>query len=696
MFRRSVLARKSAVRLLDLFLADIFSNFPYVNGHLFDEKIKIPKITSDIKYYLFATPSDLPNFNWSKINPTIYGSVFETLFTSTNSEKTSADKKRQLEEEQTQREGGIHFTTVSNIHKVIDNLFLNDLYAEFASCKKNPEKLLALQNKIANLKFFDPACGSGNFLTESYISLRRLENKILQELGDGDIKVSINQFFGIEINNFAVELAKLALWISELQMANETAEILGKKINPLPLKNFANIFEGNALTLDWKNICPQPNYIFGNPPFVGKTFQTPQQKADIKHFFKNASVDYVACWYKKTFDFLNFCEPKITDKSISANQKFDKNNFCEPKIECAFVSTNSICQGEQVPEIFATAPIIINFAYRTFTWDSESNDMAAVHCVIIGFANFHRDKKIIFDGDNKIFAKNINYYLLDAENYFITKRQKTLQNFIPKMFYGSKPADGGFLILSEDEKNILIEKFPDAKKFIKNLIGAKDFLHNEKRFCLWLVDATPADIKKIPPIYDRIKKVAEFRLNSKKIQTQRDAETPYLFQEIHHTEKNFILFPRVSSENRKYIPIDFLDKNFIASDANFIIPDANLFLFGVLESSVHMIFTKTFCGRLKSDFRYSNTLIYNNFPFPDKNFEKISLTAEKILQVRKKYSDSTLAELYDENLMPKDLRDAHKKNDLAVMEAYGFDKNLSEDKIVAELLKLYQNFCGGK
>ena len=669
----------------DPYLSDELKIFPYVNGGLFaEEKIEIPNFTDEIKKFFF---DEVENFNWSGISPTIFGAVFESTLNPA-----------------TRRTGGMHYTSIENIHKVIDNLFLDDLHEEFfqiKNSKKNRKKnLLDFQNKLANLKFFDPACGSGNFLTESFISLRRLENEILKELLgekillgelDNPIKISIKNFFGIEINDFAVSVAKTALWIAELQMMTETQEIIHRDLNFLPLKSYANIFEGNALHMDWTKILPHDiNFIFGNPPFVGKTFQTSAQKADIKKFFKNSSVDYVACWYKKTFDFLNFCEPKITDKSISANQKFDKNNFCEPKIQCAFVSTNSITQGEQVPEIFATAPIIINFAYRTFTWDSESNEKAHVHCVIIGFANFHREQKIIFDGDKKILAKNINFYLLDAENFFLIKRNFPLQKFIPNIFNGSMPRDGGNLILSEDEKNFLIKKFPDSKKFIRPLIGSREFLHNEKRFCLWLVDATPAEIKKIPPIYERIKKVKEFRSASKKAQTRKLSEVPQLFAEIRFSKENFLFFPQVSSGSRKYIPIGFFDENFITVSPNFFIPNADLFLFGVLESKVHMIWTKTFCGRLKSDFRYSAQIIYNNFPFPEKNFEKISATAEKILEVRKKYSDSSLAELYDENLMPKDLRDAHKKNDLAVMEAYNFDKNFSESEIVAELMKLYQ------
>ena len=502
-----------------------------------------------------------------------------------------------------------------------------------------------------------------------------MENEILKELlgekillGDFDnpIKISINQFYGIEINDFACSVAQTALWIAELQMAQETQKIIHKNLNFLPLKNFINIFEGNALDLDWQKICPNPNFIFGNPPFVGRTYRTREQVADIAKFFTYKDVDYVACWYKKSADFIQ-----------------------NTKIECAFVSTNSITQGEQVAAIWKNLPVEINFAFRTFVWSSESENMAHVHCVIISFANFSRKQKIIFDGDNKIFAKFINPYLLDAPNFFLQNRTKPIQKNTPQMFFGNMAADNKNFSLTEDEKNILIKKYPDAKKFIKILIGGREFLHNEKRFCLWLVNATPSEIKKIPPIYERIKKVREFRLNSsfKKI-----ADRPHEFRDLKNP-KNFIAIPQVSSEKRFYIPMGFLDENFIATTQLQIIPDADLFLFGILESSVHMIWTKSFCGRLKSDFRYSATLIYNNFPFPevDKNLrEKISATAENILEIRKKYN-SSLADLYDENLMPKDLREAHKKNDLAVMEAYGFEKNLSEAEILQRLVDLHKN-----
>ena len=605
---------------------------------------------------------------------------------------------------ETQRKGGMHFTSVKNIHKVIDPLFLDDLHEKFLKIKrKHKNKFAALKNfqeEIANLKFFDPACGSGNFLTETYISLRRLENQILEEmkkilgeLPENPVKVSIENFFGVEIYSFAVAVAKTALWIAENQMLQETKILTEKNLYELPLKKITNIHCANALTLDWEKILPDDlDFIIGNPPFIGKTFQTREQKADLEKFFSTKDLDYVACWFKKSADFMLAKNP---DEKISVIQKFDKNNFCNTKIECAFVATNSITQGEQAATVWENLGVEINFAHRTFKWTSESDNMAAVHCVIISFATFARKQKIIFDGDKKIFAKNINGYLQDAPNVYIKKRKIPLQKNIPPMFWGNKPTDDGNFLLTESEKNYFVEKYPESEKFIKKFLGAEEFINGKKRFCFWFKDVPLEKIKKFPEIYRRVEEVKNFRKKSKKISTKKSAETPQLFQEIRQTKKNYILVPAVSSENRKYIPIDFVDAEIICSNANFMIPDANLFHFGILTSSVHMIFVKNFCGRLKSDFRYSATIIYNNFVWCEQsaeNVEKISKTAEKILSVRKKFSDKTLAWLYNEKTMPEELRAAHLENDFAVLEAYNFDKNFSESDIVSALMILYENF----
>ena len=470
-----------------------------------------------------------------------------------------------------------------------------------------------------------------------------MENEILKELlqekillGDFDnpVKVSINQFYGVEINDFACTVAQTALWIAELQMRAETAEIIHKNLDFLPLKSYANIFEGNALRMDWKNILPEDlNFIMGNPPFVGYTFQTNEQKKDIAEIFKSRAIDYVSCWYFKTSEFIQ-----------------------QKNIRCAFVSTNSITQGEQVANvwkpIYEKFKIHIDFAFRTFKWNSESTEKAAVHCVIIGFSFADNLKqKIIFDGEEKIFAQNINAYLNDAPNIFILSRNKPLCD-VPKMITGNRPADGGNLILSEDEKNILIKNFPSAERFIKVLIGGEEFLHNKKRYCLWLVDANPSDIKKIPPIFERVKKCREDRLKGA-ADRQKLAEVPHLFRETLNP-KNFIVVPKTSSENRKYIPIDFLNENFIVTDSLLTIPDATIYNFGVLISSVHMAWMRAVCGRLESRYRYSKDIVYNNFiwcnPTTEQR-EKIEKTAKKILEVISKFPNSTLADLYGKILL---------------------------------------------
>ena len=650
------------VNLRDPYLSDELKLFPYVNGGLFDGDIEIPNFTDKIKILLLDEASS--NFNWSGISPTIFGAVFESTLNPA-----------------TRRSGGMHYTSIENIHKVIDPLFLDNLKDEFrqiislANLKLRRKALLDFQNKLATLKFFDPACGSGNFLTESFICLRRLENDILRDLFGSQIqlgaflnpaKVSISQFFGVEINDFACTVAKTALWIAELQMLQETQEIIHRDLDFLPLKSYANIVEGNSLQIDWKNILPSDiNFIMGNPPFVGRRYRTSEQVADIAKFFTYKDVDYVACWYKKAADFI-----------------YDSN------IEVALVATNSITQGEQVAAIFEDLPININFAYKTFRWDSESTQKAHVHCVIIGFANFVRTQKFIFDGDNKIAVKNINAYLNDAPAIFIRNRTNPLCD-VPKMFNGNMAADGKNFTLSKIEMLDLIKKYPASKKFIKNLLGGDELLHSKPRYCLWLVDATISEIKKIPPIFDRVKKVREFRLKST---FKNIADRPHLFRDLKNP-KSFIAIPQVSSENRQYIPIDFLDDNFIPTTQLMIIPDADLFYFGVLTSSVHIAWMKTVAGRLESRYRYSAGVVYNNFIWCQSTTEqckKIEVTAKKILDTRKNYPDATLADLYDETLMPKDLRDTHKENDAAVLTAYNFPADFSESDIVAELFKLYE------
>ena len=663
-------------------------NFPYVNGGLFEKKFPIPPFT-DKTFFLTSLQldetvlGDFKKFNWRTINPTIFGAMFESILERNNNSRSDF-----------QRNNGIYYTSRKNIHKLIDNLFLNDLHAEFKIVKnKRKNKIAELKNfqeKISQIKVLDPACGSGNFLTETYLSLRKLENQILQEIkirgGDlelNPIKISVKNFFGIEIFSFGVEIAKTALWIAEHQMLRETEKILGHDIDGyLPLTDYNNIFCENSLQMRWEKICPKNNlnFIIGNPPFIGKSFRNKFQQFDMENIFKNVqgfgNLDYVACWFKKTADFIE-----------------------NTKIRAAFLATNSVCQGIAVPPLWDNLfdrNFHIDFAFQTFKWQNDLQKSAAVHCVIVAFshAKFSKPKKIFIDDENFIIAKNINGYLQDEQNFSLKKRNKPLQKNTPQMFFGNMPNDNGNLILSEDEKNYFLEKYSDAEKFIKKFLGAEEFINSKKRFCFWFVDVELEKIKNFSEIYARVEAVRNFREKSSRDATKKLAEVPQLFGEIRQPKKNFILIPRVSSELRKYIPIGFLDENFIASDANLIIPDADLFLFGILESSVHMLFTKSFCGRLESSYRYSATLIYNNFPFPEVSEEKrkkITKTAEKILRVREKFEGWTLAKLYNEKTMPEELRRAHEENDLAVMEAYDFDKNFSEEEIVSALMILHKN-----
>ena len=649
----------------DPYLADELKVFPYVNGGLFDGSIEIPNFTDEMKNLLLEEASS--NFNWSGISPTIFGAVFESTLNPV-----------------TRRAGGMHYTSIENIHKVIDPLFLDDLYTEFYSAK-NKKNLLHLQDKISKLKFFDPACGSGNFLTESFICLRRLENKILRELlgsqitlGDihNPVKVSISQFFGIEINDFACTVAKTALWIADLQMLQETQNIIHRHIDSLPLKSYANIVEGNALQLDWHSILPPDiNFIMGNPPFVGKSFQTREQKSDMAKVFTGVkgygNLDYVACWYKKAVDF------------IAGSQ-----------IRCAFVSTNSICQGIAVPPlwnyIFGKG-VHIDFVHRTFKWTSESEDSAAIHVVIISLSQVDDLQKFIFVDGKKIEVSNINAYLLNVPNIIVEPRSKSLYP-VPPMIVGSCPTDGGNLIIESDEYSDFICLEPAAKKYIRPYIGSEEFINGKQRFCLWLKDCPPNELRKMPLVMKRVKAVKDFRLASKKEQTRRRAETPTLFAEDRFVDAPKLLIPMLSSSSREYIPIGFVDSKVVVSNLASFIPNADNFLFGILNSKVLMAWLKTVGSRFKSDYRFSASIVYNTFPFcqpTDKQKRAIELTAQKILSVRAKFADSSLADLYDPLTMPKTLKDAHRANDAAVEAAYNFPKNFSESEIVAELMKLY-------
>ena len=574
--------------------------FPYVNGGLFsDENIEIPPFTDEIRNLLLNKASE--DFNWAEISPTIFGAVFESTLNP-----------------ETRRSGGMHYTSIENIHKVIDPLFLDALKAELDEICENPiertknAKLRAFQRKLAGLKFLDPACGSGNFLTETYLSLRRLENKILLELSHGQvtmytasespIQVSISQFYGIEINDFAVTVAKTALWIAESQMMKETEKILLVPLDFLPLKTNAYIVEGNALRTDWESVVPKSelNYIMGNPPFVGARLMDKAQKDDINHIFagwKNAgNLDYVCCWYKKAADIMQ-----------------------NTAIRTALVSTNSVSQGESVANLwkplFADG-VHIDFAYRTFRWDSEAKSKAHVHCVIIGFSTaVNPAERRIYSSERYQVAKNINGYLLDGDNVFIESRNKPLCS-VPEIGIGNKPIDGGFYLFEKEEMEDFIKKEPVSKKYFRPWYGSKEFINRKSRYCLWLGDCSPAELKTMPLCLERVKSVKEYRLNSTSAGTVKLADKPTHFHVENMPDSTYILVPKVSSERRRYVPIGFMTPDVLCSDLVFIIPKASLYHFGILTSNIHMAWMRAVCGRLELRYRYSKDVVYNNFPWP--------------------------------------------------------------------------------
>ena len=662
------------------YLMDDLKAFPYTNGGLFAEPIEIPQFTEQLRQTLLQNAS--LDFDWSEISPTIFGAVFESTLNP-----------------ETRRSGGMHYTSIENIHKVIDPLFLNDLRQELDQIleekveKQRVKQLDAYREKLAGLTFLDPACGSGNFLTETYLSLRRLENEAISQRYHGQsflgfeeanpIKVNINQFYGIEINDFAVTVAATALWISEAQMMAETERIIHHDIDFLPLKTYTNIAEGNALRMDWETVVPKDklNYIMGNPPFIGARMASAEQKQDLIDVFgakwKNiGNMDYVCGWYKKAADLM-----------------------LGTTIKTALVSTNSICQGEQVSNLWQPLMqdgIVINFAHRTFRWDSEAALKAHVHCIIVGFSfDDKKDKKnkLIFDNDKVIKVHHINGYLIDGPDVFIGSRSKPLCD-VPEIGIGNQPIDGGNYLFERDEMEEFIKLEPKAEQYFRPWYGAVEFLHQKPRFCLWLGDCSPAELRSMPHCLKRVEAVREMRLTSKRTSTKKLADYPTRFQVENMPKGNFIIVPKVSSERRSYIPMGFMNPDAFASDLVFIIPDATLYHFGVLESSVHMAWMRAVCGRLEMRYRYSKDVVYNNFPWPEvtqEQREKIAQTAQGILDARALYPDSSLADLYDPVTMPPELRKAHQANDRAVMAAYGFPTTLTEPEIVARLFTLYMH-----
>lgn len=668
----------------DPYIDKEYSQFSYVNGGMFsDENIVIPQFTPELKELIVNDAGR--GFNWSNISPTIFGAVFESTLNP-----------------ETRRSGGMHYTSIENIHKVIDPLFLNDLHEEFDKIQnmgnrnQRITRAKEFQEKLGKLKFLDPACGSGNFLTETYLSLRKMENQCLQIIYGNQpvlatedlVKVQIQNFYGIEINDFAVSVARTAMWIAENQMLEETKDTVYYNKDFLPLDSNDSIYEGNALRINWTTIVKpyELDYLMGNPPFIGYSMQNKSQKADIKEVFldKNGKtdkhagkIDYVAGWFYKAAQY-------IQNSTVSV----------------AFVSTSSIAQGEQVP--FVWKPLLeqfkltIDFAWTPFNWSNEASQTAVVVCVIIGFSSIHRqdNNKIIYNSQTSNFSivKHISPYLNDIQTTFIVNRTNPLCK-VPKLITGSKPVDGKFLSLSIKEKNELVKKYPSAKDMIKPYIGTRELLNGHRRYCLWLKETNPSAIHKIPPIMDRLNEVKKFRLSSKKAVTRESANTPSLFQQDRQPKNNYLAIPTVSSANREYVPMGYLTSNVIASNLLLMMPNATLYDFGIMQSTVHMLWLKTVGGRLGDGFRYSAKIVYNNFPWPvlnTKQKQKIAGTAQAILDARVLYPDSSLADLYDPLTMPTELHKAHDANDHAVLRAYGLKPSSSESEIIQKLFKLYE------
>lgn len=659
------------------YISDEFKQFKYVNGGMFsDENIVIPQFTPELKELILNDAGK--GFDWSNISPTIFGAVFESTLNP-----------------ETRRSGGMHYTSIENIHKVIDPLFLNDLRDEFdkiqnmANVNQRKDRAIEFQGKIGKLKFFDPACGSGNFLTETYLSLRKMENECLKIiygnepiLATGDIvKVHIQNFYGIEINDFAVSVARTAMWIAESQMLEQTKDTVYYNKDFLPLDSNDSIYEGNALRMNWEDIVKpyELDYIMGNPPFIGNYLRTKDQQIDMDIIFKGfksyKKIDYVACWYKKAADYMK-------GSSISA----------------AFVSTNSICQGISIIQLWR--PLIqdyglnINFAIRTFKWMNEATNGANVFCVVVGFSYRNKKKKTIEDHNSVSTVTHINPYLIDAPDVFINSRSQPISD-IPEMRYGTKFTDDGELSNISDEKKKSLIDSGVLPSLFKHILGSREFINrNEHRWGLWLLDSQPSSWRKSTSIVEILQKVSDFRKKSRKAATRKLAEVPFQPEFNSYSNSDFLLVPSVSSQKRKYIPIGYFDNSYITTNACFLIPNADKYTFGIMTSIVHNAWMRVVAGRLKADYRYSNTIVYNTFPWPevdDKQKGAISKTAQDILNARSLYPDSSLADLYDPLTMPIELRKTHEANDKAVLKAYGLKPNATEEEIVQHLFKMYEN-----
>lgn len=657
--------------------------FEYVNGALFEEQIQIPSFDFDLRTILVKCAE----LDWSGISPAIFGAMFQSVL-----ESGATDAAHRTE---TRRELGAHYTSERNILKLIQPLFLDELHKEFEQAITTP-KLQALYDKLHTLKFFDPACGCGNFLVIAYRELRRIENDVIAKLffreeqgGLLDVKefckVSIEQFYGIEIDEAAVHIARVAMYITDHQLNLESGAKFGETRATVPLNATPHIHHANALRIDWDSVInsEECSYIFGNPPFIGKQNQTIEQKADldlVANKIKNYGLlDYVSCWYIKALQYI-----KNTDISV------------------AFVSTNSITQGEQVAVLWSWLlhdGIKINFAHRTFKWGNEGKAVAAVHCVIIGFSLIDNKNKKLFnyvdDSQNPLCenVSQINPYLVNAPSIVLQARRSSICHS-KQIVFGNMANDGGFLFLNNDEKNAIVSSYPKASKLIKRFYGADEFINNIDRWCIWLYGISVDEFRNITPIHNLIQKVKQHRLGSSRDATIKLASTPYLFGEIRQTKEPYVLIPRHSSENRKYIPIGFLDAEVICGDANCMIPNATLYDFSVLTSTMHMAWVNVVCGRLESRYRYSNTIVYNNFVWDVKSTDeqkaKLATTAQQILDARKLFPNASLADLYDELTMPIELVKAHQANNKAVDEAYGYKGGDDEASRVAFLFKRYE------
>lgn len=665
---------------------ELMARFPYMDGGLFRERVPIPQLNETVRTEILV--SGCQEFDWSGVDPTVFGSIFEGALS-----------------HDTRRAGGMHYTSPENIHRVIDPLFLNDLRAELDEilAKQNPSArtraLRSYHEKIGGLTFLDPACGSGNFLTETYVCPRRLENRVLtglqgdgqatidfQEEGTGEspVKVTLANFHGIEINDFACCVARTALWIAEKQADINTSKVVQRVYDELPLREYDTIRQGNALRMDWNDVVPAErcDYVLGNPPFIGARNQTKDQKAEVMEVFhgsKNCgNVDYVAGWFMRAAEYIG-----------------------DRPIRCAFVSTNSVCQGEQVANIWKPIyelGVRIDFAHDTFRWNSEATDEAHVFCVIVGFSKLGGTKTLFHhenpDAEASVrHPENLNAYLADAPDVFIWNRSKPICD-VPKIGIGSQPIDGGNYLFSDEEHDEFLRIEPAAEKYFHRWLGSQEFINGKARWVLWLGNVSPSDLKAMPRSRERIERVREFRLSSSRKQTLKAAETPNHFGTEIIADATSILIPKVSSERRRYIPMGFIDPETFCSDLVFLVPNAELYHYGVLQSQFHNAWMRVVCGRLKSDYRYSGGIVYNNFVWPeptDAQRAEVERCAQAVLDTRKLYEGSTLADMYDpdNDFLYPELTKAHKTLDAAVEAAYGVEFGGDEEKIVAHLFKLY-------